>query len=315
MPDIAGIRFQPCGKIYDFDSSGIELKKGDTVIVESDLGLSIGRVVSARHEEAEPEKKLKPVLRKATEEDMATKSENKAVEEEARAFCLERIMARGLPMKLVCTDVTLDRRRFMFYFVANTRIDFRELVKDLAARFRTRIELRQIGVRDESKLIGGFGVCGREVCCRRFLTTFEPISIKLAKQQELVLNTSKLSGTCGRLMCCLNYEAGYEKEEYRRPKKKIEEEPAQPPLEEAQPPVKEAQPHREEARTSMPSMRVRRPEKRKHPVYKKPEAPRKQAEAAAAPPSDVPSEGEKPSAETVAKKRRRRRRWRGQKEN
>jgi cell fate regulator YaaT (PSP1 superfamily) len=146
------------------------------------------------------------VIRIAGEGDLRQKAENETFAKEAMSFCLERIMARGLPMKLVCSEATLDRRRIVFYFTADGRIDFRELVKDLAAKFKTRIEMRQIGVRDKAKLVGGLGICGKELCCRLFLTSFEPISIKMAKQQELVLNTGKLSGTCGRLMCCLGYE-------------------------------------------------------------------------------------------------------------
>lgn len=204
MPDAVGVRFRPCGKIYDFEVNGIPVKKGDLVVVESELGLSIGTVVVDRHEISE--KELKKVIRLATEEDLRQKEENNRHNEEYRAFCLERIMARGLPMKLICAETTLDRKRIIFYFVSEGRIDFRELVKDLAAKFRTRIEMRQIGVRDETKMIGGLGICGREVCCRTFLTSFEPVSIKMVKEQEIVLNTSKLSGLCGRLMCCLAYE-------------------------------------------------------------------------------------------------------------
>lgn len=204
MPDAVGIRFRPCGKIYDFEVNGIPIKKGDLVVVESDLGLSIGTVVIDRHETEGRE--LKKVIRLATDDDLRQKEENDKLSEEYRAFCLERIMARGLPMKLICAEATLDRKRIIFYFVSDGRVDFRELVKDLAARFRTRIEMRQIGVRDETKMIGGIGICGREVCCRTFLTTFQPVSIKMVKDQEIVLNTSKLSGLCGRLMCCLGYE-------------------------------------------------------------------------------------------------------------
>lgn len=204
MPDAVGIRFRPCGKIYDFEVNGIPIKKGDLVVVESDLGLSIGTVVIDRHDTQGRE--LKKVIRLATDDDLRQKEENDKLSEEYRAFCLERIMARGLPMKLICAEATLDRKRIIFYFVSDGRVDFRELVKDLAARFRTRIEMRQIGVRDETKMIGGIGICGREVCCRTFLTTFEPVSIKMVKDQEIVLNTSKLSGLCGRLMCCLGYE-------------------------------------------------------------------------------------------------------------
>ncbi len=206
MPEIVGVRFKSCGKIYDFEINGIDVKKGDLVVVESELGLNVGNVVIDRHIIEEPERKLKKVIRKVSEEDLQQKQENKNLEIEARDNCLERIMARGIPMKLVWTEVTLDRKRIIFYFTAEKRIDFRELVKDIAARFKTRIEMRQIGVRDEAKIIGSLGICGRELCCTKFLTSFEPISIKMAKKQELVLNTAKLSGICGRLMCCLGFE-------------------------------------------------------------------------------------------------------------
>lgn len=206
MPEIIGVRFKPCGKIYDFEADGVDVKEGDLVVVDSELGLNIGSVIIARHTVEDYERELKKIIRKVTEEDLQQKQENRKLEIEARDYCLERVMARGLPMKLVSTEVTLDRKRFIFYFTAERRIDFRELVKDLAAKFKTRIEMRQIGVRDEAKLIGGLGLCGRELCCSRFLTSFEPVSIKMAKRQELVLNTDKLSGVCGRLMCCLGYE-------------------------------------------------------------------------------------------------------------
>lgn len=206
MPEVIGIRFKHCGRIFDFEVNGIDISKGDLVVVESELGLNIGSVVVEKHTVEEQERKLKKVIRKATKEDIEQRKENKNLETEAMNNCLERIMARGLPMKLVKTEVTLDRRRIIFYFTAEKRIDFRELVKDLAAKFKTRIEMRQIGVRDEAKIIGSFGICGRELCCSKFLTSFEPISIKMAKKQELVLNTGKLSGVCGRLMCCLGFE-------------------------------------------------------------------------------------------------------------
>lgn len=215
MPDVIGIRFKDCGKIYDFEvnGSGAEFKKGDLIIVESDLGLSIGSVIIGRRTVETSARELRKVLRKATAEDFKQKQDNEAFEKEAKDYCIERIMARGLPMKLVFTESTLDKKRIVFYFTADGRIDFRELVKDLAAKFKTRIEMRQIGVRDEAKIVGGFGMCGRELCCRTFLTSFEPISIKMAKQQELVLNMSKLSGICGRLMCCLSYEISDESAE------------------------------------------------------------------------------------------------------
>jgi len=206
MTEIASIRFQRCGKLYDFDAGELELRKGDLVIVESEFGLGMGFVSGRRQEESPAQRPLKPVLRKAQEEDFNRMKDNEPLKAEAGDFCRERIMARGLPMKLVSTDVTLDRKKVIFYFVSETRVDFRELVKDLAAKFKTRIELRQIGVRDEAKTIGGFGVCGKEMCCRAFLTYFAPISIKMAKSQELALNPAKLSGACGRLMCCLGFE-------------------------------------------------------------------------------------------------------------
>lgn len=206
MPDIVGIRFKSGYKIYDFEVNGIDIKIGDSVVVESDFGLNIGSVIKGIQFIEFPERKLKKILRLATEEDTKAYKENKEIEKEAKVYCLERIMARGLQMKLIDVEATLDRRRIVFYFTAEGRIDFRELVKDLAARYKTRIEMRQVGVRDEAKLAGGIGICGRELCCKTFLTSFEPISIKMAKKQDVVLNVSKLSGLCGRLMCCLRFE-------------------------------------------------------------------------------------------------------------
>jgi len=206
MPDVIGVRFKPCGKIYDFEIDGFEVSKGELVVVESDLGVNIGNVVIERRAVDDAEKKFKRVIRKATEEDLNQKEENRKLEAEARGYCIERIMARGLPMKLINTEATLDKKRIIFYFTAEKRIDFRELVKDLASKFKTRIEMRQIGVRDSARIVGNLGICGRELCCTKFLTSFEPISIKMAKKQELVLNTGKLSGACGRLMCCLGFE-------------------------------------------------------------------------------------------------------------
>jgi len=206
MPDVIGVRFKPCGKIYDFEIDGLEVNKGDLVVVESELGVNIGNVVIERRAVEDTEKKFKRIIRKATEEDLSQKEENRKLEAEAREYCIERIMARGLPMKLISTEATLDKKRIIFYFTAEKRIDFRELVKDLASKFKTRIEMRQIGVRDSARIVGNLGICGRELCCTKFLTSFEPISIKMAKKQELVLNTGKLSGACGRLMCCLGFE-------------------------------------------------------------------------------------------------------------
>lgn len=263
MPDVIGIRFKKCGKIYDFEvnGDGVDYKKGDLVVVESDFGLSLGRVINERRLLESPAKELKKVLRKATEEDFKKKQENEDFEKEAGQFCLERITARGLSMKLIFTETTLDRRRIIFYFTAEGRVDFREIVKDLAARFKTRIEMRQIGVRDEAKIIGGLGVCGRELCCKTFLTSFEPISIRMAKQQELVLNMSKLSGVCGRLMCCLSYECpdeeSAEKAAELKDKTVYVEEPAKKEVSEEQ--------HRPEIKTPQPINKSAEPPKDKKP--------------------------------------------------
>lgn len=209
---IVKIRFRPSSRLYDFDTDGIDLKPGDEVVVETEMGLSIGRVIVGPIEVEEGSiagESLKKVLRKTTEKDMEQREKNREFEKEAYEFCLERIKQRNLPMKLICTESTLDRKRVLFYFTADGRIDFRELVKDLAAKFKTRIEMRQIGVRDGAKALGGIGICGlKEVCCKTFLINFAPISIKMAKKQDLTLNPGKLSGLCGRLMCCLSYEFG-----------------------------------------------------------------------------------------------------------
>jgi len=206
MTETVGIRFPNSGKTYCFKSEGVEVRRGDRVVVESELGISIGQVVKLDFATDIPQEEMRSVLRRVTQVDLQQEQENEDVKREAREYGMQRIEERKLPMKLMDTEVTLDRKRFIFYFVADGRIDFRELVKDLASKFRTRIELRQIGVRDAAKIIGGYGICGQEFCCKTFLKSFAPISIKMAKQQDLVLNTCKLSGQCGRLMCCLNYE-------------------------------------------------------------------------------------------------------------
>lgn len=211
MPNIISICFGDTGKHYCFDAEGHDVKKGDLVVVESEIGISIGQIKRVGCAAPDSSRPIKPILRKVTEVDIKQQEENEGVRKEAFDFCTERIMARGLPMKLVDAEVTLDRKRFLFYFTADNRIDFRELVKDLASKYRTRIELRQIGVRDAARMVGGYGICGREFCCKAFLDEFAPISIKMAKQQGLVLNTCKLSGSCGRLLCCLNYEYHGEK--------------------------------------------------------------------------------------------------------
>ncbi|HCC68754.1 MAG TPA: hypothetical protein DEP99_02595 [Nitrospiraceae bacterium] len=206
MTEVIGVRFKPCGKIYNFEINGIDVNPGKWVVVESEMGLGLGLVVRGRHCVEESDKQFKKVLRVATEEDIEQDRNNRPLEEESKLFCIEKVKERGLPMKVIGTEATLDRKRIIFYFTAEGRIDFRELVRDLAAKFKTRIEMRQIGVRDEVKFLGGIGICGRQVCCALFLTSFEPVSIRMAKKQELVLNPSKLSGVCGRLMCCLGYE-------------------------------------------------------------------------------------------------------------
>ncbi|MCX7884061.1 MAG: stage 0 sporulation family protein [Caloramator sp.] len=208
MITVVGIRFKKAGKIYYFDPDIYELKIGDFVIVETARGLEFGEVVIGPRQvdDSSIVVPLKKVIRIADDEDKQKNLENKAKEREAFSICLKKIEEHELPMKLIDVEYTFDNNKIIFYFVADGRIDFRELVKDLAAIFRTRIELRQIGVRDESKMIGGLGPCGRPMCCSTFLGDFEPVSIKMAKEQNLSLNPTKISGVCGRLMCCLNYE-------------------------------------------------------------------------------------------------------------
>lgn len=220
MISVVGIRFKKAGKIYYFDPDNIVINKFDPVIVETARGLEFGEVVIGTREVEEDEivSPLKKVMRIATEEDKAKNAENKEREKEAYDICLNKIGEHSLSMKLIDVEYTFDNSKIIFYFVADGRIDFRELVKDLAAIFRTRIELRQIGVRDESKMVGGLGPCGRSMCCSSFLGDFEPVSIKMAKEQSLSLNPTKISGVCGRLMCCLNYEqATYEDIRKRTP--------------------------------------------------------------------------------------------------
>lgn len=208
MTEIIGVRFKPVGKTYYFDPLDYDIKKGDNVIVETSRGVEYGTVVIGKRSMGENElnKPLKGVLRIATKEDNDRLASNKLKEKEAFAVCREKILLHGLDMKLVEVECAFDGSKILFYFTADGRIDFRELVKDLAAVFRTRIELRQIGVRDESKTIGSIGVCGRSLCCSKFLGEFAPVSIKMAKEQGLSLNPTKISGACGRLMCCLKYE-------------------------------------------------------------------------------------------------------------
>ena len=208
MIKVIGVRFRAAGKIYYFDPVGMEIKTGDNVIVETARGIEFGYVVLGSREVEEDKviQPLKPVIRMATEEDRRIEARNKEKEKEAFAICLEKIRKRGLEMKLIDAEYTFDNNKVLFYFTADGRIDFRELVKDLAAVFKTRIELRQVGVRDETKILGGIGICGRPLCCHSYLSEFIPVSIKMAKEQSLSLNPSKISGVCGRLMCCLKNE-------------------------------------------------------------------------------------------------------------
>lgn len=206
MPEFVGVKFPKTGKFSFCHGNNLENQEGDQVIVETERGLEMGIVMIPCHESNPKEEVRDKILRKATEEDLARKADLEPMEAEAMAYCRERISQREMEMKLVSVDFTLDQSKAIFYFTADGRIDFRELVKDLAHRFHLRIEMRQIGVRDEAKMIGGIGVCGQELCCARFLNRFDPVSIKMAKAQNLVLNPSKISGTCGRLMCCINYE-------------------------------------------------------------------------------------------------------------
>ena len=210
---VVGVRFRKAGKVYYFDPLQFDIKQGSNVIVETARGVEFGYVVMGIRDI--PEEKitlpLKPVLRPATEEDVKTQEANTQREREAFKVCLEKIRKHNLEMKLIDSEYTFDNNKLLFYFTADGRVDFRELVKDLASVFKTRIELRQIGVRDETKILGGIGVCGRALCCHTYLSEFIPVSIKMAKEQNLSLNPTKISGVCGRLMCCLkNEEEAYE---------------------------------------------------------------------------------------------------------
>lgn len=220
MIRVIGVRFRTAGKIYFFDPLHFEIKKGDHVIVETARGIEYGTVVSGIREVEDDKvvQPLKPVIRIATERDHEQEAANKAKEKDAYKICLEKIHRHGLEMKLIDAEYTFDNNKVLFYFTADGRIDFRELVKDLASVFKTRIELRQIGVRDETKIMGGIGICGRPLCCHSYLSDFIPVSIKMAKEQNLSLNPTKISGVCGRLMCCLkNEEETYEELNRRLP--------------------------------------------------------------------------------------------------
>lgn len=208
MKEIVGIRFRKGGKVYYFSPEGIKFEVGESAVVETVRGMECGLVVIANKyiEDNAISSPLKPILRKADEKDVKAVERNRQREKEAFKVCEEKIKLRNLKMNLVDVECTFDNNKLLFYFTAETRIDFRELVKDLASIFRTRIELRQIGVRDEAKVLGGLGICGREFCCKAHMGDFNPVSIKMAKEQGLSLNPTKISGTCGRLMCCLKNE-------------------------------------------------------------------------------------------------------------
>lgn len=205
---VIGVRFRTAGKIYYFSPRELSIKRGDHVIVETARGIEFGTVVMppTEIEDTKVVQPLKPVLRMAAGKDMEQEAANRKKEKEAFQICLEKIRKHKLEMKLIDAEYTFDNNKVLFYFTADGRIDFRELVKDLAAVFKTRIELRQIGVRDETKIVGGIGICGRPLCCHTYLSEFAPVSIKMAKEQNLSLNPTKISGVCGRLMCCLNNE-------------------------------------------------------------------------------------------------------------
>ena len=219
MYNVVGVRFKKAGKIYYFDPDGLEIKKDSFVIVETARGIEYGKVVIANKQVDEEDVvlPLKKVLRVATEKDRKQVIANRSAAREAFTIGLKKIAEHQLEMKLIDVEYTFDRNKIIFYFTADGRVDFRELVKDLAAIFKTRIELRQIGVRDEAKMLGGIGPCGRMLCCSTFLGDFEPVSIKMAKDQNLSLNPAKISGLCGRLMCCLKYES----EEYENAKEQL----------------------------------------------------------------------------------------------
>ncbi len=213
MIEVIGIRFRGAGKIYYFTPKNLDLKKGDHVIVETAVGVEYGEVALEKKQVTDDQvkKPVKEIMRKANKKDDQKYAQNKEKEKKAFQTCKEKIKKHGLEMKLIKVEYTFDGKKIMFYFTADGRVDFRELVKDLASVFRTRIELRQVGVRDEAKLIGGIGMCGRELCCSTFLPSFAPVTIKMAKEQNLSLNPTKISGICGRLMCCLkNEQESYE---------------------------------------------------------------------------------------------------------
>ncbi|MBI4332296.1 MAG: stage 0 sporulation family protein [Chloroflexi bacterium] len=233
MPQVIGVRFKKAGKIYYFDPAGLTFQEGDRVVVETARGVEVGLVASAPRDVPEEElaEPLKPVLRKAEESDMQRVCQHRAQETESMALCRQHIDRHQLPMKLLCCEHNLEGNRLTFYFSAEKRVDFRDLVRELTQVFKKRVELRQVGPRDETKLLGGLGRCGRELCCATYLYDFDPISIRMAKEQDLPLNPMKISGLCGRLLCCL----AYEEKQYREMKEKLP-----PPGQKVNTPVGEA---------------------------------------------------------------------------
>ncbi len=208
MPEVVGVRFKRACKTYNFDSNGLKFKVGERVIVETERGIAIGTVtyVPIDKEIRKLSKPLKKVIRKAEEMDYERLEFNKEREMDAFKICKEKIESYNLPMRLIDVEYLFDSSKAIFYFISDSRVDFRDLVKDLATEYHTRIEMKQVGVRDETKLLGGIGPCGRELCCSTFLTNFEPVTVRMAKEQNIALNPAKISGVCGRLMCCLIYE-------------------------------------------------------------------------------------------------------------
>jgi len=222
MTDVVGVRFKRAGRVYYFDPVGMDLEVNDYIVVETSRGLEVGWVVIAPKQvlASEVTKSLKPVVRKAEPEDIERAHEFESKASEALQECSRLVVKLNLPMKMISAEYNLDGSHLTFYFSADERVDFRELVKELTGILKTRVELRQIGPRDESKLVGGFGRCGHQLCCARFLSEFQPVSIKMAKEQGLALNPMKISGVCGRLLCCLTYES----EHYRAMKEKLPKE-------------------------------------------------------------------------------------------
>jgi len=311
MPNVVGVRYL-CGcKVYYFDAGELELGMGDTVLVDSEQGLGVAKVVTdVRAEERdESDKPLKKVIRKASDDDMARIEMSRDKEEEAFRVCQKKILEREMVMKLVRVEWAFDNSKATFYFTADGRVDFRDLVRDLAHRFKIRIEMRQIGVRDEAKMLGGFGPCGRELCCSTFLREFEPVSIKMAKKQDLVLNPAKISGTCGRLMCCLGYEYSFYDEIKKSEKKMAAEREALAAAALESPPEVYA----EERQEPSADQGADKHKKKRRAWRKKQGKPRaEQAETAHKPPQEPSQEkGQAPGQDRPRKRRRRGGRGRG----